>query len=114
MRRFLADVAWALNGFDGADRRDLVFDWPQPGAVAAGGGRAFSAFVRHQTRTREDIRVLIAGAQVAELLGQAEPGESCILDGRLYVRPDVLDSTAKRTLWRLVQEMGGKTQSEPA
>ncbi|MCE2459616.1 MAG: hypothetical protein J4F38_02425 [Pseudomonadales bacterium] len=105
MRRFLFDVAWALNGFERAERRDLVFDWPQPGAVADGGAKAFGAFVRHQTGTREGTRMFIAGAQVATLLGQPAPNESCILDGRLYVRPDALDTAGKRTLWRLIQEM---------
>lgn len=105
MRRFLFDVAWALNGFERAERRDLVFDWPQPGAVADGGAKAFGAFVRHQTRTREGTRMFISGAQVAALFGQPAPNESCILDGRLYVRPDALDTAGKRTLWRLIQEM---------
>ena len=106
MRRLLVDVAWALNGFERAARRDLVFDWPQPGAVADGGAEAFGAFVRHQTRTREGVRVVVSGADVATLLGQA-PEESCILNGRLYVRPDGLDAAGKRRLWRLIQEMDG-------
>lgn len=105
MRRLLLDLAWALNGFERARRRDLVFDWPQPGAVADGGAKAFAAFVRHQTRTREGVRVIVSGNQVATLLGLAAPDESCILDGRLYVRPDRLDAAGKRRLWRLVQEM---------
>ena len=105
MRRLLADVAWALNGFESAERRDIVFDWPQPGAVADGGGKAFSAFVRHQTRTRDGSRVLISGARVARLLDLTAPDDSCILHGRLYVRPQPLDIEAKRALWRLVQEL---------
>lgn len=105
MRRLLVDVAWALNGFERAERRDLVFDWPQPGAVADGGAKAFGAFVRHQTRTREGVRVIVSGTQVVTLLGQAAPNESCILDGRLYVRPDGLDAAGKRRLWRLIQEL---------
>ena len=105
MRRLLLDVAWALNGFELAQRRDLVFDWPQPGAVADGGAKAFGTFVRHQTRTRERIRVVVSGTHVATLLGLAAPNESCILDGRLYVPPDALDAAGKRGIWRLIQEM---------
>ena len=93
MRRLLLDVAWALNGFQAAERRDIVFDWPQPGA-----------FFRHQARTVEDVRVLISGARVVTLLGQSSPAESCILNGWLYVRPGPLDATAKRSVWRLIQE----------
>lgn len=107
MRRLLLDVAWALNGFERARRRDLVFDWPQPGAVADGGAKAFGAFVRHQTRTREGIRVVVSGNHVAALLGLAAPNESCILDGRLYVRPDALDAAGKRRLWWLIRELDG-------
>lgn len=106
MRRLLVDVAWALNGFERSERRDLVFDWPQPGAVADGGAKAFGLFVRHQTRAREGVRVVVSGTDVARLLDQA-PTESCILNGRLYVRPDGLDAAGKRTLWRLIQEMDG-------
>ena len=108
MRRLLVDVAWALNGFERAERRDLVFDWPQPGAVADGGAKAFGAFVRHQTRTREGARVVVSGTHVARLLGEP-PNESCILKGRLYVRPEGLDASGKRRLWRLIQEMDGST-----
>lgn len=107
MRRLLVDVAWALNGFERAERRDFVFDWPQPGAVADGGGKAFGAFVRHQTRTREGVRVIVSGTHVATLLGPAAPNDSCILDGRLYVQPDGLDAGGKRRLWRLIQELDG-------
>lgn len=106
MRRLLVDVAWALNGFEPAQRRDFVFDWPQPGAVADGGAKAFAAFVRHQTRTREGVRVVVSGTQVATLLGQA-PNESCILDGRLHVRPDGLDGAGKQRLWQLIREIDG-------
>ena len=105
MRRFLFDVAWALNGFERAERSDLVFDWPQPGAVADGGAEAFGAFVRRQTRTREGTRMFISGARVAALFGQSAPNESCVLDGRLYVRPDALDAAGKCTLWGLIRDM---------
>lgn len=104
-RRFLYDVAWALNGFERSERRDLVFDWPQPGAVAGGGAKAFGAFVRHQTRTREGSRLLVSGMQVAALLGLGVPDESCVLDTRLYVRPDALNGADKRSIWRLIQAM---------
>ena len=107
MRRLLLDAAWALNGFELARRRDLVFDWPQPGAVADGGAEAFGAFVRHQTRTREGVRVVVSGSSVATLLGMAAPNESCIQDGRLVVGPDALDAAGKRRLWRLIQEILG-------
>ena len=103
MRRLLLDVAWALNGFERAERRDLVFDWPQPGAVADGGAKAFGAFVRHQNRARDAVRVVVSGTDVAELLGMTVPDESCILDDRLYVRTDALDATGKRRLWQLIR-----------
>jgi len=82
----------------------LVFDWPQPGAASDGAERAFGAFFGHQTRTREGVSVLIAGARVARLLGHPTPTESCRLDGHLYVVPEPLDAQAKRELWRLVRQ----------
>ena len=106
IRHFLLDVAWALNDFLAAERKDLVFDWPQPGAVADGGGKAFGAFFRHQTRTRTDTRVLLAGTRVAALLGHSPPNESCMLDGGLYVCPGVMDNEVKRGLWRLIEDLG--------
>jgi len=105
VRHFLLDVAWALNDFVAAERKDLVFDWPQPGAVPDGGGKAFGAFFRHQTRTRTGSRVLLAGARVAALLGHPPPNESCVLDGGLYVCPETMDNQAKRDLWRLIQDL---------
>lgn len=104
-RRFLYDVAWALNGFQRAERRELVFDWPQPRAVAGEGPKAFGAFVRRQTRTREGSRMLVSGGQVAALLGLGALNESCALDTRLYVRPETLDAAGKRAIWRMIQEM---------
>lgn len=109
MRRYLVDVAWVLNGLGAAERRDIVFDWPQPGAVADSGGKAFGAFFRHQSRSQTDTRVLVSGAQVAKLLGHSAPNESCILNGGIYVRPGALDTTAKRALWRLIKDLHGKT-----
>ena len=108
MRRFLVDVAWAMNGFEVAKREDLVFDWPQPGAVAFGGERAFGAFFRHQTRNRDDTRVLLSGARVATLLGSEAPAESCIAEDRLYVRPGAMNGPAKQGVWRLIQQLGEK------
>ncbi|MYD96423.1 MAG: hypothetical protein F4X98_03415 [Gammaproteobacteria bacterium] len=101
-RRFLVDVAWALNGFKTAERRDLVFDWPQPGATAEGGDRAFAAFFGHQTRTRDEIRVIVAGARVAELLGHPVPDAPGYLGDLLYVPPSAPNAATKRALWQLI------------
>lgn len=101
-RRFLVDVAWAVNGFKNAERRDLVFDWPQPGATAQGGDRAFAAFFGHQTRTRDEIRVIVAGARVAELLGHPVPDAPDYLGDFLYVPPSAADAATKRALWQLI------------
>ena len=109
MRHLLLDVAWALNDFRTAERDDLVFDWPQPGAVADAGGKAFGAFFRHQTRFRGASRTLISGVRVATLLGHPPPAESCVLNGGLYVRPGTLHNRAKRELWRLIQDLTGKS-----
>ena len=103
-RRFLVDVAWAVNGFKEAERRDLVFDWPQPGAAAQGGERAFAAFFGHQTRTRDEIRVVVAGARVAKLLGHPVPDECASLGEFLYVPPSAPDAAAKRRLWQLIAD----------
>ena len=103
-RRFLVDVAWALNGFESAERRDLVFDWPQPGAAAQGGDRAFAAFFGHQTRTRDEIRVVVAGARVAKLLGHSAPDKAGYLGDFLYVPPSAPDSAAKKALWQLIAD----------
>ena len=106
MRRFIVDVAWASNGFQVAERDDFVFDWPQPGAVTGGGGRAFGAFFRHQTRVWEDVRVLLSGTLVATLLGHPAPAESCVLDGRLYLHPGIPDAESKRALWQRMSALG--------
>lgn len=103
VRRLLFDVAWALNGFRAAERDDFVFYWPQPGASADRGGKAFDAFFRR--RTLQDVRVLLSGSKVATLLEYPPPSESCRLNSRLYVHPGALDAPAKRTLWRLIQEL---------
>lgn len=101
-RRFLLDVALAMNGFAPADRDALTFDWPQPGAVAGGEGRSFRAFFGHQTR--EEPRTLIAGPRVATLLGHSAPGQTCRLDGHVYVIPGEHSADDKRALWQLIQE----------
>ena len=101
-RRFLLDVARAMNGFAAAERQDLVFDWPQPGADPAGGGRAFRAFLGHQTRDGE--RTLISGRRVLDLLG-AEAHETALVDGRVYVIPVAPDPAAKKRLWDLIREL---------
>lgn len=101
-RRFLLDVALAMNGFAPAERADLAFDWPQPGAVAGGEGRSFRAFFGHQTR--EEPRTLIAGARVATLLGHSAPEQTCRLDRHVYVIPGEHSADDKRALWQLIQE----------
>ena len=102
-RRFLRGVALALNGFASAEREDIVFAWPPPGVDAHGGGRSFRAFFGHQTRSGE--HTLLSGARVPALLGKDAPGETCLLDGHLYVSPHAADATAKQALWQLIQRM---------
>ncbi len=103
-RRFLIDVALALNGFQAAERRELVFDWPQPGAGSGGEGRAFRAFFNHQTR--DGARVVLAGSRVPELLGLSPPRQTCVIDGYLYITSQAPDARAKRALWQLIRELG--------
>lgn len=103
-RRYLLDVAHALNGFVSAERRDLLFDWPQPGVSVAGGGRAFRAFFGHQTREAE--YTLISGARVAKLLRQAVPALTGLVERHVYVLPAAPDAEAKKTLWRLIRDLG--------
>ena len=105
-RRFLLDVALAMNGFEAAQRRDLAFDWPQPGAGVGGGpgsaGRSFRAFFGHQTR--DGCVTLIAGSRVATLLGHDAPPTTCRLEGHVYVAPDAHAAEDKKALWRLIRE----------
>ena len=105
LRRYLLDVAKAMNGFGVAQRKDMVFEWPQPGADANGGGRAFRAFAGHQTRNGE--RVLISGRRVLELLGGTaeQTGQTGMVDGRVYVVPEPPDAEAKKHLWTLLREL---------
>lgn len=102
LRRYLLDVAKAMNGFKAAQRKDMVFEWPQPGADPAGAARAFRAFVGHQTGDGE--RALISGRRVLELLG-GRATETGLVDGRLYVAPDAPDATAKKSLWRVIRDL---------
>ena len=101
-RRFLLDVARAMNGFEIAERQDLVFDWPQPGADPGGGDRAFRAFLGHQTRNGE--RSLISGQRVLDLVG--DPGGLTDgTDGRIYVPPGTPDAEAKKRLWDRIRKL---------
>ncbi|MCY3814040.1 MAG: hypothetical protein OXH15_19795 [Gammaproteobacteria bacterium] len=101
-RRFLLDVARAMNGFDVAERQDLVFDWPQPGADPGGGGRAFRAFLGHQTRNGE--RSLMSGQRVLDLVGGAE-GLTDATGVRIYVPPGAPDAEAKKRLWDRIRNL---------
>ena len=101
-RRFLLDVARAMNGFEVAERQDLVFDWPQPGADPGGSGRAFRAFLGHQTRNGE--RSLMSGQRVLDLVG----GANGLVDGtdaRIYVPPGAPDAETKKRLWDRIRNL---------
>ena len=108
-RRLLLDVALALNGFRTAERQDVLFSWPQPGADPNGGDRAFRAFFAH--RVPSEGVALISGALVPSLLGRAAPSASGWLEDRgddppaLYVAPRTLDAKAKRALWTLAKRL---------
>ena len=115
-RRLLLDVALALNGFRPAERQDVVFSWPQPGAPPDGSERAFRAFFGH--RTRNGGFALLSGTRVPPLLGLPVPEEDRVLDAPggdaaprlLYVVPRVHDAEAKRALWRLIRGFGGTSE----
>ncbi len=100
-RRFLLDVARAMNGFTVAERQDLVFDWPQPGADPGGGGRAFRAFLGHQTRNGE--RTLMSGQRVLDLVGGADATDRT--EGRIYVPPGAPDADTKKRLWDRIRSL---------
>lgn len=102
-RRFLLDVALAMNGFSAAERRDLTFDWPQPGATAGRGKQSFRAFFSHQTR--DDACTLIAGGRVATLLDFDAPAATCRLDRHIYVAPNAHTADEKKALWQLIREL---------
>lgn len=101
-RRFLFGVALALNGFAKAGREEFEFGWPLRGAEPDGGGRAFRAFFRHRTQGLE--RTLLSGTLLPTLLRHETPAHTCVLGDHLYVAPRAQDATAKRALWRLIQE----------
>ena len=101
-RRFVFDIALALNRFQPGERNVLDFDWPLPGAAPDGAERAFRAFFGHQTRNAP--RTLIAGGRVAELLGAAPPNECAVRKSHLYIPPQRLDAAAKAALWGLIQK----------
>ena len=109
-RRFLLGVALALNGFESAERTDIVFEWPQRGADPQASGRSFRAFFRHQTRAGE--RTLLAGTLVPRLLGQEAPAQTAIVNDHLYVAPHAPDAAAKRALWGLIQGLQGTDRKE--
>ena len=110
-RRLLLDVALALNGFRPAERQDVVFSWPQPGAPPDGGERAFRAFFGH--RTQDCGFALLSGKNIPPLLGRAVPEQDVVLDDAeprlrcrsLYIAPRALDADAKRKLWRLIRTL---------
>ena len=93
-----------MNRFQDVQRRDMVFDWPQPGASADGGERAFRAFFRHQTSG--STKGLIAGTRVPRLLGHAAPDANCVVDGHVYVVPETPNVESKKALWRLIRALG--------
>ena len=105
----LLDVALALNRFRAAERQDVLFSWPQPGADPHAGDRAFRAFFAH--RVPSGGVALVAGARVPGLLGEAAPSDSGWLKSRgeeapaLYVAPGTLDANAKRVLWALAKTL---------
>ena len=101
-RRFLLDVARALNGFEVAERENLVFEWPQPGGDPAGGPRAFRAFLGHQTRNSE--RCLISGQWLLELLDTDADGVTDVA-GRIYVAPGAPDAETKKRLWQRIRQL---------
>lgn len=103
-RRLLQDAALAMNAFVPAERNDILFDWPLPGAPPSGAERAFRAFFGHQTRNGP--RTLIAGSRAAQLVGRAVPASCALLEGHLYIPAGHLDAAAKKALWRLIRESG--------
>ena len=90
-----------MNGFNVAERQDLVFDWPLPGADPDGGDRAFRAFLGHQTRNGE--RTLMSGQRVLELVGGTDAADGT--DGRIYVPPGAPDADAKKRLWDRIRNL---------
>ena len=110
-RRFLLDVARAMNGFRPADAQPVTFDWPQPGVDPSGAERAFRAFVGH--RTRDGERLLICGRRVHDLLG-IEERETAATASRVVVAAGdrAPDASAKKALWALLRTAAGTEKSE--
>lgn len=100
-RRFIMDVVHAVNRFVACERRELLFEWPQPGADPAGHRRAYRAFFLHQMRTCS--RSIVAGATPAKLLGHEPPARSGPLGSHFYVAPVEHDGAAKKRLWEQVR-----------
>lgn len=105
-RRFLLDVARAMNGFRRADAQPVVFEWPQPGVDPGGAERAFRAFAGHQTRDGQ--RLLLCGRRVLDLLG-IEAQETAATDNRVVVAAGdgMTDASAKKALWELLRAHRG-------
>ena len=107
-RRLLLDVALALNAFQPAERAGVEFRWPLPGpapmqsSTPDAPARAFRAFFGHQSR--DAARTLIAGAQVAELLGRPVPAAAGFAGDHLYIPSEKLDTAAKKALWQLIRD----------
>lgn len=97
-RRFLLDVAAAVAGTARAERRELVFAWPQPGAPADGHERAWRAFFLRQME--RCARAILAGAKPATLLGHPLPDANGPLGSHFYLTPRVPDGPGKERLWQ--------------
>lgn len=97
-RRFLLDVAAAVAGTAGAERRELVFAWPQPGAPADGHERAWRAFFLRQME--RCARAILAGAKPATLLGHPLPDANGPLGSHFYLTPQVPGGPGKERLWQ--------------
>ena len=99
-RRYLLDVARAMNGFAAAERSSMRFDWPQPGVSASSRAeRAFSAFLDGQMTP--GMRALIAGARAAALAGM-DAGASRAIPRGLYLNPADESADARKALWALI------------
>lgn len=98
-RRYLLDVAVALNRFEVATRESVVFEWPQPGVDPAGGDRAFRAFLGHQTRNGE--RLLLCGQAVLGLLGQS--AAEATAKGHVCIPAAAPSAEDKRSLWARIR-----------
>ena len=99
-RRVLLDVARSLNGFRPANRRDLVFTWPQVESADASREaleKVFHAFLTHQVE--QDDVVVAAGTVAAELATRD-------LGADVVDLPHVpMDGAGKRELWQRIQKL---------